>query len=122
MFAFSRAWIASATALGGLFPVAEHCRMVSSGVRRGAKTSFAVGNAALIMASALAGSGAGFCWACATATRARARTDAQSVIFFMMILFGSALQAGGGNLAAFGILCEIGNERDAHVRAELQFR
>ena len=57
MIASSRFWIASATSFAGLFRLAEHCCIVSSPVRRGAKSAFAAGKAALTEASAAAGEG-----------------------------------------------------------------
>src|SRR6188474_3110870 len=113
--------MASATAFGGLLPVAEHCRIVSSGVRRGAKSAFASGNAALIMASAFTGSTAGFCCACATAIAVSESAPIQREIVFM-VLPRSALEARGGNLSALGILGEVSDQRDADVGSELQLR
>ena len=46
MVAFSRSWIASATAFGGRLSMREHCFMVSSGIRRGCQSAGAAGNAA----------------------------------------------------------------------------
>ena len=51
MVAFSRFWIASAKALGGLLSFAEHCFIVSSGDSRDCQSAGADGNAALIAAS-----------------------------------------------------------------------
>jgi hypothetical protein len=52
MLAFSRFWISSATAFGGLLRCAEHCFIVSSPIRRAAQSAGAVGNAALMVVSA----------------------------------------------------------------------
>ena len=55
--------IAAATAFGGAFRCAEHCRMVSSGTNLDCQSAGAVGNADLTAASTRAGSIAACCWA-----------------------------------------------------------
>ena len=59
IFAFSRFWIASATAFGGEFSLIEHSFIVSSCSKRGFQSAGAVGNAATIVGIDLGGIGGG---------------------------------------------------------------
>src|SRR5918993_2026858 len=117
MVAASRFWMASNWAAVGLLSVAEHSFKVSSGMSRGCQSGGAERNAAFTVASTRAGSTAG--WSAASAAGATRAARASTIGF---IAASSALDRRSGDLAARGLVDEVGDERDAYFGAELELR
>src|SRR5882724_3388916 len=109
MVACSRFWIAAAISFAGLFRAAEHCRIVSSPVRRAVQSAGAVGKAALTAASARESS-------CCADAGAAVNTRARIAIVTRMLRFPSALQARDGDLATLGLFHQKRDQRDARIR------
>src|SRR4029077_5853530 len=98
--------------LAGLLWLAEHCCIVPSPVRREAQSAGAVGNAALMAASARAGS----TLCCASAG---AESDSARIGMVRRMALSSTLEAGNGDLAALGLLGEKRDQRHAGLGAHL---
>src|SRR5262249_44846392 len=115
MLACSRFWIAAAISLPGWLCAAEHCRIVSSPTRREAQPAGAVGNAALMAASARAAS-----TCCADA--GAALSERASIVMARRMTVSSALQSGDGDLATRGLPGQKRDQCNTRVGPELNLR